>query len=125
MEDKPFQVLLQKLTDIQGRWIQLAQASPEEIMDAFLLEQFLIDLEENTHRWVQQHHPKTLQEALQLAEDFDCAQNETPREKGDKLGASVSTRSSERQGDREGRMPSQVPLLGSTCFHCRKRGHFA
>lgn len=65
-------------------------------MDAFLLGQFLMDLEENTQMWVQQHCPKALQEALQLAEDFDSRQNKTPWEKGNRPGASVSTRPSER-----------------------------
>ncbi|KYO29049.1 hypothetical protein Y1Q_0009858 [Alligator mississippiensis] len=77
-EDRAPQVLLQKLTDLLEWWIQPARASREDIVDTFLLEQFLVDLEENTQRWVQQHRPKMAQEVLHLAEDFDCAQSETP-----------------------------------------------
>lgn len=46
-EDKAPRVLLQKLRDLQERWIQSTRASREEIMEAFLLQQFLVDLEEN------------------------------------------------------------------------------
>ncbi|KYO27768.1 hypothetical protein Y1Q_0005313 [Alligator mississippiensis] len=121
-EDKTPWVLLQKLTDLQERWIQPTRAAWEEIMDAFLLEQFLVDLEQNTQRWVRRHHPKTSQEALQLAEGFDCAQNEIPQ---DKPGTLMSTKPNKRRGDQEGRTPTQVLLSGSTCFHCGKKGHFS
>lgn len=72
-------------------------------MDTFLLEQFLIDLEENTQRWVHWHLPKTSQEALQLAEDYNCAQSELP---WDWVGTYGNTKLNEMQGDWESRAPA-------------------
>lgn len=98
-EDKSPRVLLQKLEDLLNRWIQPALMFLQEIMDTFLLGQFLTALEENTQRWVCPHHPKTSRGALRLVEDFDCAQNEAPREKGEKPGTLVNARPSVEQGD--------------------------
>lgn len=50
--------------------------SKVNICDQILLEQFLLDLDENTQRWVRCHHPESLVEALRLEENFDSAQGE-------------------------------------------------
>lgn len=70
------------------------------------------------------YHPKTLRDALQLVEDFDCTQNEVPLEKGKKPGMSENTRPSEKRGDLESKSLNQTSSSGLTCFWCRKRGHF-
>lgn len=61
------------LVDSLALWIKPALTSWEEIIDIILLEQFLVDLEENTQRWVCCYYLKTSRKALRLAENFDCA----------------------------------------------------
>lgn len=75
-EEKSPRILLQQLADLLEKWLKPQEASKVELCDQILLEQFLVDLDENTQRLVWCLHLKWSAEALQLAEDFDSAQME-------------------------------------------------
>lgn len=53
----------------------------EKILDMLLLEQFLVDMEESTQRWLKRHQLKFSNNALRLAEDFVVAEGEVYQEK--------------------------------------------
>lgn len=56
-----------------------------EVLDLFMLEQFLEDLEEGTQCLVRRHQPQGMEEALTLAEAFTAAEKVGTWGKGHKI----------------------------------------
>lgn len=63
-EDKSPRIFLQHLADLLEKWLRPQEMPKVDIYDQILLEKFLLNLDENTQRWVRSHHPKLLAEAL-------------------------------------------------------------
>lgn len=57
-----------------------ASISREVLVDQILLEQFLRDLEEGTQLWVRCHLPRSVEEALRIAEAFPTTEIEPSKE---------------------------------------------
>lgn len=55
-----------------------------------LVDQFLEDPEEETHRWVRRHQPQVMEEALQLAEAFMMAEKVGTKAKGPKPAGTLT-----------------------------------
>ncbi|KYO23616.1 hypothetical protein Y1Q_0002256 [Alligator mississippiensis] len=98
-EDKRPRVLLQLLRDLLDKWVSPAGQDREALADQIVLEQFQNDLEERTQRWVQQHTPRTCEEALKLAEAFTASGANYPRERRN-LGPSMEPQENRSAGDR-------------------------
>uniref|UniRef100_A0A7M4EJD3 SCAN box domain-containing protein n=1 Tax=Crocodylus porosus TaxID=8502 RepID=A0A7M4EJD3_CROPO len=84
-------ILWQTLADLLARWLRPEVASKEQIVDQILMEQFINDLEEETRKWVRCHCPASSREALQWAEQFDAAQGERRKAKGER-GTDLASR---------------------------------
>uniref|UniRef100_A0A7M4E7Q3 SCAN box domain-containing protein n=1 Tax=Crocodylus porosus TaxID=8502 RepID=A0A7M4E7Q3_CROPO len=72
--EKSPKMLWHSLRDEMMKWLRPAETTKEEICDQVLLEQFLMDLEDDTQQWVRCHGPTTSLQALQLAEQYTAAQ---------------------------------------------------
>uniref|UniRef100_A0A8C8S355 CCHC-type domain-containing protein n=1 Tax=Pelusios castaneus TaxID=367368 RepID=A0A8C8S355_9SAUR len=64
--------LAQELKEACRRWLQPKRHSKEELMDTFMLEQFL---HSQGRRWVIRYHPANLNEAVSRLEDFLAAES--------------------------------------------------
>lgn len=73
--------MAQMIKDLLERWIQPHGKTITEVLDLFASEQFLTDLGEETEKWVWQHQPQTMEEALRLAESFMVAEEDVRRGK--------------------------------------------
>uniref|UniRef100_A0A7M4FVI7 SCAN box domain-containing protein n=1 Tax=Crocodylus porosus TaxID=8502 RepID=A0A7M4FVI7_CROPO len=106
-------ILWQTLADLLARWLRPEVASKEQIVDQILMEQFINDLEEETRKWVRCHCPASSREALQWAEQFDAAQGERRKAKGERGTDLASRRVGEGRGNRKASAQgfSPVPVL--------------
>lgn len=108
-------ILLQHLADLMEKWLRPTATPKKEICDQILLEQFLTDLEENTQRWLRCHCPKSSTEALQLAKDFNCDQEELVRDKGPRMGEATCPQEPEHWGEQEKKV-TVVPTARNNVF---------
>ncbi len=65
---RPF-VMAQQLRDACRKWLMAEDRDVEAVVDLVVLEQFIAWLPWTKAEWVQCHHPTSLTQALQLAED--------------------------------------------------------
>lgn len=77
------------LQDLTECWLQPETHTTQEIINLIILEQFLMDLRGSSQRWLWCHQPKTLEEALWLAEDNVLAEGEGEIPKQDQAGGSM------------------------------------
>ncbi len=69
---RPF-VMAQQLRDACRKWLMAEPRDVEGVIDLVVLEQFVARLPRRTAEWVQCHHPTSLAQAIQLAEDHMAA----------------------------------------------------
>ncbi len=69
---RPF-VMVQQLRDACRKWLLAEPRDVEGVIDLVVLEQFVARLPRRTAEWVQCHHPTSLAQAIQLAEDHLAA----------------------------------------------------
>lgn len=86
-------------------------------MEITVLQQFMWDLEGGVKLWVQQHQPKSVQEALKQEEDFLVAGCEHIPELGITHPGPKKVRVSSPHSKAVAELLSMG--LGSLCFQCR------
>ncbi len=69
---RPF-VMAHQLRDACRKWLMAESRNVEGVIDLVVLEQFIVRLPRRTAEWVQCHHPTSLTQAIQLAEDHMVA----------------------------------------------------
>ncbi|KYO46043.1 hypothetical protein Y1Q_0021625 [Alligator mississippiensis] len=90
-------VLLQLLRDLLDKWVSPVGSDHQDLADQVILEQFQIDLDERTQRWVRQHTPRNCEEALKLAEAYVAAEASYLKEQRNQKPTSLLLREAERR----------------------------
>lgn len=124
-------LLAQTLRDLVEWWLQPETWSIEEVVDCIILEQFLTDLGGSIQCWVRQHQPKTVEEALRLAEDYVTAEAEGEGPKKEHPGGTRMRQHAEgpskgRRGEvtrPTGQEPRGWDVKDIIYYRCREKGH--
>ncbi|KAJ1087871.1 hypothetical protein NDU88_001033 [Pleurodeles waltl] len=72
--DNP-KTLFYRIKDTTDRWLKPLESTMEEIMKNFYLEQYLEALPFQMQKWLRQHAGLTLDQAVEIATSFACAQS--------------------------------------------------
>uniref|UniRef100_A0A7M4ETG7 CCHC-type domain-containing protein n=1 Tax=Crocodylus porosus TaxID=8502 RepID=A0A7M4ETG7_CROPO len=112
-------LLVQTLRDLADQWLRLEEHTSQEIVDKIVLEQFVADLMDGTQGWVRCHQPKTVEEALCLAEDYAI------RNSGPSLATGPSTTITPWWGESTGREMRTGGYPEVICYQCGEKGHIS
>ena len=128
-----FTSFIKRLKQMLSRWFCLAnvdQKNPEQVVDAFVLEQFVNTLNPELAIIVREHKAVTPEQAASFADDRILARRSV---RDDRVGPSQEGKRPKRTGDRSPE-PSKTGGSGSKpnsdtrkkeiiCFQCKQTGH--
>lgn len=122
LEEKRPWILAQVLRDTLEQWVQPHGKLVQEILEIFMLEQFVDALEEETCWWIRKHQPQDMKQGLQLVESFSAAEKVTPRGQSSRLVGTTKRVESRKNSPCFGKLASQ---RGVICFGCGSVGHIS
>ncbi|XP_042639001.1 zinc finger and SCAN domain-containing protein 31 [Orycteropus afer afer] len=73
---------LSRLRELCHQWLRPEEHTKEQILELLVLEQFLTILPEKLQAWVQEHHPKSGEEAVAMVEDLEQELSEPGKQLG-------------------------------------------
>lgn len=70
-------MLVQCLEEFGAKWLKPTERPSVELFKAIILQQLIWDLKEQAQKWVRQHQPEALEEAVHITEAFVGASEKT------------------------------------------------